>query len=194
MKNLLLSLVLVMCLAAGANAQEGMFALFSDTENRDCHMDLGIGEIGNLYLMYVRGDGPRMGNAYEFKLLRSSSGSAILSPTWPSSVVLTLGAVETGISLCSQECFPDEYFVSLGTIPVMNVSDPDTFTVEIVPDPEQIPQHAIVITECEAGAPIYIAVSGGAFVFNGGCYAPLDPYGTIAVKETTWGAIKELYR
>lgn len=194
MKNLLLSIVLVACLAAGANAQQGMLALFSDTENHECHLDVGIGEIGNLYLMYVRGDGPRLGQAYEFKLLKSSSGSAILPPTWPSSIVITLGTVETGISLCAAECFPDEDYVYLGTIPVMNVSDPDTFTAEIVPDPEQVPQHAIVILECEADYPIYIVLPGGAFVFNGGCYSPLDPFGAVATKETSWGAIKELYR
>jgi hypothetical protein len=193
MKRLILSLVLVVCLAAGANAQ-GMLALFSDTENHQCHLNLGIGEIGNVHLMYVRGDGPRLGQGYEFKLLKSSSGSDILSPTWPASIILTLGSIETGISLCSAECFPDEDYVSLGTIPVMNVSDPDTFTVEIVPDPLQVPQHAIVITECLAGAPIYIVVPGGAFVFNGGCYSPLEPFGPLGVEETTWGAIKELYR
>jgi len=194
MKNLLLSIVLVVCLAAGANAQQGMLALFSDTESHECHLNLGMGQIGNLYLMYVRGDGPRLGNAYEFKLLKSSSGSAILSPTWPSSIIITIGAVETGISLCAAECFPDGDYVSLGTIPVMNVSDPDTFTVAIVPDPEQVPQHAIVILECRAELPIYVVLPGGAFVFNGGCYSPLEPYGPLGVEETTWGAIKELYQ
>jgi hypothetical protein len=194
MKNLLLTLVLVACLAAGASAQQGMLALFSDTENHECHMTLGTFQTGNLYLMYVRGDGPRLGQGYEFKLLKSSSGSAILQPTWPSNILLTIGAVETGISLCSAECFPAGDYVPLGTIPVMNVSDPDTFTVAVVPDPEQVPQHAIVITECKAGSPIYIALPGGAFVFNGGCYSPLAPYGPLGVEETTWGAIKELYR
>jgi|WetSurMetagenome_2_1015567.scaffolds.fasta_scaffold22934_2 hypothetical protein len=194
MKNLLLSLALVVILAAGANAQQGMLALFSDTEHHECHSNVGIGGIGNLYLMYVRGDGPRMGQGYEFKLLKSSAGSAILQPSWPSSIILSLGAVETGISLVAAECFPAADYVSLGTIPVLNVSDPDTFTVEIVPDPQQVPQHAIVIAECETGYPLYIALPGGAFVFNGGCYSPLNPFGPVAVKDTTWGAIKELYR
>jgi hypothetical protein len=194
MKRLLLSVVLVACLAVGANAQQGMLALFSDTEHSECHMNVGIGEIGNLYLYYVRGEGPRMGQGYEFKLLKSSSGSAILPQTWPSSIILTFGSVETGISLVAPECFPDADYVSLGTIPVMNVSDPDTFTVAVVPDPEQVPQHAIVITECLEGAPIYIALPGGAFVFNGGCYSPLEPFGPLGVEKTTWGAVKELYK
>ena len=194
MKNMLLSLVLVASLAAGANAQQGMLALFSDTESHECHLNLGMGQIGNLYLMYVRGDGPRLGQGYEFKLLKSSSGSAILPPTWPSSIIIMLGAVETGISLVAAECFPDEDYVSLGTIPVMNVSDPDTFTVAVVPDPEQVPEHAIVIAECDDEHPLYIALPGGAFVFNGGCYSPLEPYGPLGVEETTWGAIKELYQ
>jgi hypothetical protein len=37
-------------------------------------------------------------------------------------------------------------------------------------------------------------VLGGMFVFNAGCYSPEDPYGAIATKPTTWGAVKDLYR
>ena len=58
MKNLLLSIALVACLATGTNAHSGMIALFSDTENHECHAALGTYQTGNLYLMYVRGDGP----------------------------------------------------------------------------------------------------------------------------------------
>jgi hypothetical protein len=193
MKNLMLSLVLLICMTAAANANQGMLALFADTNNRECHTTLGVGQVGNLYLMYVRGDGPRMGNAYEFKLLTSTPGTVFLSPVWPSSIIITIGTLETGISLCAQPCFPDLDYVPLGTIPIMNVSDPDTFTVKVVPDPAQVPLHEIVIVKCEPGAPLY-AVLGGMFVFNAGCYSPEDPYGAIATKPTTWGAVKDLYR
>jgi len=197
MKNLLLSVALVACLAAGANAHSGMLALFSDTENHQCHAALGTYQTGNLYLMYVRGDGPSMGPGYEFKLLKSTSLAIFLSPTWPSNIIteIIIGTIETGISLVTweAECFPDQAYVPLGTIPVMNIADPDTFTVRVVPDPQQVPEHAIVIALCAPDWPLHI-VSGGTFVFNGVCLDPLYPYGALATKETTWGAIKELYR
>ncbi|MFA4948643.1 MAG: hypothetical protein WC674_09080 [Candidatus Krumholzibacteriia bacterium] len=195
MRNLLLSIVLVACLAAGANAHSGMFALFADTNNQECHSTLGVGQTGSLYLVYVRGDGPRMGQAYEFKLLKSTAGAVFLPPIWPSNVIteIILGTIETGISLVAPECFPDQEYVPLGTIPVMNISDPDTFTVNVVPDPEQIPEHAIVFTTCEPAPSLYV-VAGGMFVFNAECDTPEDPFGMLATKETTWGAIKELYR
>ncbi len=193
MKNLLLSLVLSVCLVGGANAHQGMLAIFADTDSQDCHTALGVGQIGNLYLTYVRGDGPFLGPAYEFKLLESSPGVIFLAPTWPSSIVLTIGTVETGISLTAATCFPFEDYVSLGTIPVMNVSDPDTFTVEVVADPGQVSEHALVISKCDPQYSLYV-VTGGTFVFNAGCHSPQNPFGRVSTRATTWGAIKELYR
>ena len=193
MKKALLAIVLAVCLAANANAHQGMLALFADTNNHECHRALGVGEIGSIYLMYVRGDGPRLGPAYEFKLLKSTTGAVFLSPTWPSNIVLTLGYIEIGISLTAQDCFPDLDYVPLGTIPVMNLSDPDTFTVQVVPDPGQAPRHVIAILKCDPGRTLY-AVLGGMFVFNAGCFSPEDPFGVVATKATTWGAVKDLYR
>jgi hypothetical protein len=193
MKSLLLSIVLAVCLAASANAHQGMLALFADTNNHECYTALGVGQIGNLYLMYVRGDGPRMGPAYEFKLLRSTSGAVFLFPTWPSEITLTLGTVEGGLSLTAASCFPDLDYVPLGTIPIMNISDPDTFTVKVVLDPGQVPQHVIAILKCDPVRTLY-AVPGGMFVFNAGCNSPLDPFAVVATKPTTWGAVKDLYR
>jgi hypothetical protein len=197
MKNLLLSIVLVASLAAGANAHTGVIVLYSDTNDHECYRTLGAFQTGNVYLMYDRGDGPRMGPAYEFRLLKSTSSAIFLSPIWPSNIMteIALGTIETGISLMTSgaECFPDQPYVSLGTIPVMNIADPDTFTVRVVPDPQQIPEHAIVILECAQSWPIHV-VSGGTFVFNAGCSSPMDPFGALATRETTWGAMKELYR
>jgi len=192
MKNLLLSVALVACLAAGANAHSGMLALFSDTENHQCQAALGTYQTGNLYLMYVRGDGPRMGNAYEFRLLKSTSMAVFMAPVWPT-IVPPLGTIEAGISIVAPECFPDQAYVSLGTIPIMNIADPDTFTVKVVEDPTMLPPRGVVILKCDAYGTMYY-VSGGTFVFNGVCLDPLYPYGALATKETSWGAIKELYR
>jgi hypothetical protein len=74
----------------------------------------------------------------------------------------------------------------------MNIADPDTFTVKVVPDPTTQPQ-AILIVKCDARRSTYV-LSGGTFVFNAGCASPQDPFGVVAAKKTTWGTIKELYR
>ena len=193
MKKALLAIILAVCLAAGANAHQGMLALFADTNNHECHTALGVGQIGNLYLMYVRGDGPRLGPAYEFKLLKSTTDAVFLSPIWPSNIILTLGYIEMGISLTAADCFPDLDYVPLGTIPIMNISDPDTFTVKVVPDPTENPPRVIAILKCDRYFTFY-PVLGGMFVFNAGCFSPEDPFGVVATKSTTWGAIKDLYR
>lgn len=196
MKKALLAFILAMCLAAGANAHQGMLALFADTNNHECHTALGVGQIGNLYLMYVRGDGPRMGNAYEFKLLRSSAGTVFLQPIWPPSIItdMIFGTIEAGISLVRPTCFEDQSYVPLGTIPIMNISDPDTFTVKVVPDPTQEPPRIVAILTCDSWHPAIYSVLGGIFVFNAGCFSPEDPYGVVATKSTTWGAVKALYQ
>ncbi len=195
MKNLLLSIVLTACLATGSHAHNGMLALYSDPGHVDCFKPIGTFQTAPVYLWYVRGQGPYLGQAVEFKLLRSSANTVFLSPTWTPTILkdLIMGTIETGISLVSQECFPAGDYNYIGMIPLFNIADPDTFTVRVVPDPQQVPEHAIVITLCLPLAPVYV-VQGGTFVFNGPCYEPLDPWGTVAVKETTWGAIKELYR
>jgi hypothetical protein len=194
-KRLLLSIVLVACLAAGASAHNGMLALFSGSEHIDCFKAIGTYQTAPIQLWYARGDGPYLGQGVEFKLLKSSPAAVFFAPTWAPAILtdIIMGTIETGISLISQTCFPAGDYIYIGTIPVFNISDPDTFTVKVVPDPQQVPEHAIVIALCLPYAPLYV-VQGGTFVFNGGCYSPLDPFGTVAVKETTWGAIKELYR
>jgi hypothetical protein len=196
MKRLLCSALFILLCAGGALAHDGMIALFADMEATDCDANISKCHSESLYLMYVRGSGPEIANCVEFKLLKSTSGAAFLDPVW-SGNSLTIGTIETGISICFEVgnpwCSGSDNVVYIGTIGVANFSDPDTFSVSVVDNPRLDPP-AINVAKCELGYPIH-RVIGGTFIFNGRCNSPENPYAwNIAVHETTWGALKNLYR
>lgn len=196
MRRFVFCTLFVLFLAGPAAAHDGAIALFSDMAATDCDAVCLPGSAVELYLFYVRGEGPRSGNCFEFRLLSSSDGAILLDPVWPDNYVLHIGGIETGISVCHKYgtvadwCAPDEALVYIGAIPVMNAGDADSFTVTVVDDPTREWDPAILVIECAPGAPVY-HVMGGTFVFNGYCSDALDPVGgPVGVRESTWGAIK----
>jgi hypothetical protein len=196
MKRLLFSALLVLLCASGAGAHDGMIALFADMDATDCDANVCKCHSAELYLMYVRGNGPEIANCAEFRLLKSSGGVAFLDPQW-AGYSLAIGTMETGISVCIHAgetwCSGSETVSYIGTIGVANFSDADTFSVSVVVNPRAQPP-AINVLECLAGYPIH-EVIGGTFIFNGKCHSPENPFAwNIAVHETTWGSLKNLYR
>lgn len=196
MKRLLFSLFAMVLCAGAAAAHDGMIGLFADAEATDCDGNVGKCHSGSMYLMYVRGNGPEIAQCVEFKLLKSSECVQFLDPVWAGNS-LTIGTMETGISICihvgDSWCSGGETVSYLGTIGVANFSDPDTFAVSVVKNPRCQPP-AINVAECASGFPIH-EVIGGTFIFNGRCHSPENPFAfSVAVRETTWGALKNLYR
>jgi hypothetical protein len=196
MKRLLSIMVLALFIpAAGASACDGMLALFADPSGGSCDAQIGFCDPVPLYLLYVRGTGPAMGPAAAFRLLKSTSDVMFLEPEW-SGDHLTWGSLESGMDLAFNTgtpgwCSGDAAVSYVGTIPVLNLGDPDTFTVRVVDQPYY---SGVVIVLCEPGFPKHW-VTGGTFVFNGECYSPEDPFAeNVAVEPSSWGAIKSLYR
>lgn len=189
--RLIVSLVLVLLLCTCAWAHDGMLALFTDETVSDCDAEVGQYGSVDMMLFYLRGDGPEMGKAWEFRLEKSSSDLVFGTPTWhPSVYVPTIGSLEDGISVASPECLGTGVdVVYLGTIPVAITGPAITYTITVVEDLNAVPDPGIFITLCEEGHPMY-AVGGGEFVLNGEC-VPLEV--PIAVEESSWGAIKSLY-
>jgi hypothetical protein len=140
-------------------------------------------------MYYVRGTGPDLGNAVEFRLEASIVDAIFLGYEWNSQITVTLGDPLTGTSLTASQCLgANEPVVYIGSIYIMYTgfaSPPDDrFTVMVKPDPNAQPPD-ILITECIPSQPLR-SVLGGTFVFNGSC--------SPGVKETSWGAIKALYK
>ena len=196
MKRLLFSVLLALLCAGGASAHDGMIALFADMEATDCDASISKCHAVPLYLMYVRGSGPEIAQCVEFKLLKSTEGAEFLDPVWAGNS-LTIGTIETGISICihvgDSWCSGSESVSYIGTISAVNFSDPDTFSVSVVANPKTQPP-AINVAECQPGFPIH-EVIGGTFIFNGRCHSPENPFAwNVAVRATTWGALKNLYQ
>ena len=181
--------------AAGANACDGMLSLFSDQSGGNCAATIGFCEPVPLYLMYIRGTGPQIAAGAAFRLLKSTADAMFLEPQWPGDN-LSFGSLEGGMDVVFHTelggwCSGSASVAYIGTIPVVNFADPDTFTVTVV---EQPTYPGIFVLECKPSYPMY-RVTGGTFVFNGRCKSPEDPFGEhVAVAASSWGAIKNLYR
>lgn len=185
MKKLVLSVLFILIVAVNGLAHEGTLGLYVDETLNDCDATLGVA-VFDLNLYYWRDQGFDLGNACEFRMVITSPLAFFQEPTWADNIEVTIGSIVTGISLTGSTCLGSAMdIVYLGTIPVFNVGDMDTFFVRVVNHPTSYPNPSIYVTVCD---PFQTKreVLGGWFVFNGTCNVESDP--------KSWGAIKNLYR
>ena len=187
MRTLTLSLLFLALLAPAVYGHNGALSLYTSNSLGDCDRTSTIFMTDTMQFFYVRGSGPDMGNAAAFSLALSSTNVFFAPPpVWSNLITVTLGDVESGISITGSGCLGvGEPVVYLGMVFVTNGFETAEFTVKVVNHPTADPFPGIWITLCEAGQPMY-QVLGGTFVFNGTC----NP----AVEQSSWGAIKSLYR
>jgi hypothetical protein len=188
MKKLAMSALFVILLVGSAGAHNGALSLYTDATITVCNKAIASFETDTIRLYYVRDNGPDLGNAVEFRLETSIAEALFIGTEWNSQINNTLGDITSGISLTAAQCLgADASVVYIGSIFVMYTGfafPAETFTVRVVEDPTSQPP-AISITICDPFQTIQ-DVLGGTFVFNGSC----NP----GVQETSWGAIKELYK
>jgi len=188
MKKLAMSALFVILLVGSAGAHNGALSLYTDASITVCSKSIASFETDTIRMYYVRSSGPDLGNAVEFRLEASTLDALFLGTEWNSQITVTLGDIQNGISLTASQCLgADASIVYIGSIFVMYTGfafPPETFTVMVKEDPGADPP-GIYVTMCDPGNTI-VPVLGGTFVFNGSC----NP----GVKETSWGAIKELYK
>jgi len=199
MRRSLSLMVLFVFLAAGANAHDGMLALFTDMEATDCDAHVAKFKVIPLYLMYVRGDGPEIASCCEFRLLKSSTDILFLEPQWAGNSFIQFGALQDGVSMCAYSddevmCSGSSSTMYLGNLSVVNTADPDTFYVSVVKNPKVAPEPRIHVLQCLQGYPTHECI-GGTFIFNGRCVSAENPFvQSVAVNDMSWGAIKNLYK
>ncbi|MCX5752948.1 MAG: hypothetical protein NTW97_04780 [Candidatus Krumholzibacteria bacterium] len=190
MKKLAMSAVFLMLLFGSAVAHNGALSLYTDIGLSSCSMNIEPFAQDTINMYYVRGTGPDLGNAVEFRLEASIPDALILSTDWNSQINMTLGDVSTGISLTASQCLgQNESVVFIGAIGLMYAgADAGVlFAIMVKEDPTVAdpPGPGIYVTECVTGNPM-VTVLGGTFVFNGSC--------DTGVQQTSWGAIKSLYK
>jgi hypothetical protein len=191
MKKLALGVLLVMVFCGSAFAHNGALSLYTDETIQVCSKAIGPTETSTISMFYVRDLGVNLGNAVEFRLTVSDPRGIFVNTVWSPMITLTLGTIESGISLTGSQCLGGtENVTFIGSIDIFwaDFTLPvPMFTVNVVADPgADIP--GIYVLQCTPPPQNQprVAVLGGVFVFNGSC----DP----GVQPTSWGAIKELYR
>jgi len=178
--NIVIAISILACSITPSHAHEGMIALYDDISASRCQAILPELTVKSLFLFYIRGDGPQLGQCCEFRLIKSVENIQFGMPIWNEShgFVSTLGDLESGITICygAGDVWCGEGDITfLGTIPVANISDPDTFTVTVAEHPALAPEPGIHIVICDPENPIH-EVIGGTFVFNGTCESPENPF------------------
>lgn len=195
MKSLVLILLVLACSATVVNAHNGMLALFTDTLLTSCSAPLPAPySTADVALLYIRGNGPRIGHAFEFIMYRSDPHLSVIATSW--TPILTTHICNEPFTLClgaGNDCFgrADQEVAYLGTFTFLWLSPttaPECF-IEVRENPGAVPLPGILITDCQSTLIIHY-LDGGRFVFNGPC----DPGPIISVEETTWGGIKQLFR
>ncbi|UCD19945.1 MAG: T9SS type A sorting domain-containing protein [candidate division WOR-3 bacterium] len=180
MKTLAILVLAIVLIPCAGYTHYGGIALYVDETVSDCDYDTEPFLPVEINLYYMRGQGPEIGNSYEFRILVSSPQVVLLEPIWPPTVTVTLGTLESGITVAHSECLGIGQDVTwLGTIPIMSVGDVDTFMVTVVGDPTSLfdircPRGGIYITLCDRFNSMH-EVIGGYFMFNGPCN-PADPF------------------
>jgi len=186
MKRLSIVVVLLVVLFSVAFAHDGAISLFTDETATDCDTDVNLYQSFDVYVIYIKDNGPYLGKALQFKLEKSNpSGLNKINETWIPEIILTIGDVDNGVSLTASDCLgTSSETVYIGKVTYLSLSN-DSMTVKVVDDPNAAPDPGIFITLCEEGDPMY-RVLGGTFVLNGSC--------NVAVEDKSWGAIKSLYK
>jgi hypothetical protein len=106
--------------------------------------------------------------------------------TYNSTIVSTyLGSIGTGFTVCLNSCQYDWVWIAHQ---LLYVYDPTQTKCEIVNHPEA---GAIQFYECTAGFPAYSVASMPRLWLNQDWGPCEDP---IAADETSWGAIKSIYK
>ncbi|RLA76428.1 MAG: hypothetical protein DRG33_07885 [Deltaproteobacteria bacterium] len=186
MKRMSLIIAFLLIVSSVVFAHNGALSLYLDDTLAKCSANIGPFGTVDLQLLYVKDQGPYLGNAAEFRILKSNGNKAVFNNVaWSTQIVATLGDISTGITVTGADCLGLNSDVTyIGTITVMDISDTDTFVVRVVEDPTAL-VPGIYITKCEEGNP-KANVLGGWLVFNGSC----NP----AVESKSWGAIKSIYK
>lgn len=186
MRKMTLAALFVVLLAGSAFAHNGAISLYTDGSLGDCDLTINPFEDTPIGVFYVRGTGYEMGKAAEF-MCQLSDASAIFSaaPIWANEILLTLGTIDTGITITGSACLGVGLdVVHLGTIYVMSFGVSE-FNCRVVAHPVS---GGILITRCNDNNDI-ASVLGGTFIFSATPNS-CNP----AVNTATWGTIKALYK
>lgn len=195
MKKLTICALLIIALSAAASAHEGSIGLFTEDgwiDGSDCDADITPYLAYPIAIVYFRSDaGPNGIFAAHFKLDTPELGVKVLVQDFhpaPGIIIFT-GNITSGLSCAFADCTGGgEDYVLIGTIDVVVlVVEPMAFRIvvaeDIDPDNHPVEVRVVICDEDHSK----VAVLGGWFTTpNNSCFT--------GTEETSWGAIKEMYK
>ena len=198
--KLLLSLCLILCLAAGAAfGQAGLISVFSDPGGTSCQF-IDTPGVTNLYVVHVNTPGATAG---QFAICEGAGFTCdYLAETYPFPTVI--GNTRTGITVGYGGCQASPILM-VTMLYICDGSSLSCSTVEVIPDPAEVTGE-VVVTDCVVPFPNKLTAAAGRIITNPtidcNCLAnasltiassnPCTP--PLATQKSTWGSVKALYR
>jgi hypothetical protein len=160
----------------------GLVGLYFDQNGSDCDLETPGGELAYLYVFAHLDSFAATGAELRLEL---PEGMSLVGETHGPLVAASIGNLASGLALALQRC---AYDASLYLVRASLWIEPGIGTayVRAKPNPSS---DFLGISGCDPDHTLHPMV-GGVAVINGNCILG-EP---IAVHETTWGAIKTLYR
>ncbi|HEX5133568.1 MAG TPA: hypothetical protein VFX92_13915 [Candidatus Krumholzibacteria bacterium] len=186
MKKFVLTVAILAVSAAPAFAQIGAPAVYADAAGNDCNITPGAQF--TTFSAYIVHKSVTGATGSSFKLTTPSGNGFIYQASVPAAGLLTIGAIETGISVAYGGCITGDLLVF--TINYFATAAPGAVPpcqyVVLEADPSAL-QGTPLVVDCDYLE--YSVVPGkGIIASDASCTC------NIPVQESTWGKVKSLYR
>lgn len=189
MKRLTMTALILIALTTGAFAHVGSIGLYTDTGATDCDATFTPYVGADIYIMYYSSDsGPDGITAAEFKL-EVPAGQMVISSFTPTTGVLPLGLIDTGIACSFTGCTgAGNPYTLIGTVNVLPfVATP--VTLKILGSENLMPGDTVEprVSMCDDPERTIVGVLGG-------WYSSPDGSCNVGTESKSWGAIKGMYK
>ena len=190
MKRLSITALLLIALTTGAVAHEGSIGMFTDMTGNDCDLTFSPFLSYDVFILYMKSDaGPNGIFAAQFKVELPPAGLTIQEFVKSPEVAITTGNIGVGISCSFSNCSgAGVEYVLIGTITVVAFVD-QAMDMKIVVAEDINPENppvAVRVSICDEARTMHAVLGGWFKTPNGTC--------NVGTEETSWGAIKDMYR
>ena len=188
MRKLSIAALLLIALTTGAVAHEGSIGMFTDMTGTDCDLTFSPFLSYDVFILYMKSDGGPNGIfAAQFKVELPPAGLSIQEFVKSPDVSVTMGNVAVGISVSFSNCAGTGMdYLLIGTISVVAFTDQAMDMKIVVAEDVVNPPFAVRVIMCDEARTKHGVLGGWFKTPNGTC--------NVGVEETSWGAIKEMYR
>lgn len=184
MKRLSTALILIIVLSTGALAHQGSIGLYTDQTATDCDAAIAPFTPYSIFIMYFRSDGGPNGIfALEFSIDIIGDWGFFGSPAWSPAVSITNGDIATGIAVSYSDCEgAGADYAWVGSIPFTSLGA-TSGTIKVGPSTAYDLPIVAMCDDMRTLAPVL-----------GGYFTAPDGSCDIGTEESSWGAIKSMYK